>query len=102
MRRGATAAWVAVLALMASAGCSGSSGPAAAPASAAAVRTVPLADRQIARFALTGQPDWLAADARYLYVKEDSGDVVAIDPRDNRIAWRVTTSSTLCQGLGVG
>ena len=63
---------------------------------------MPLSDRQIARFALAGQPDWLGADARYLYVKEDSGDVVAIDPKVNRIAWRVTTSSDLCQGLGVG
>src|SRR4051794_14882856 len=98
MRRGATAAWFVALALLATAACSGSS----SPAPAAAVRTVPLADRQIARFALTGQPDWLAADSRYVYVKEDGGDVVAIDPSNNRIAWRVTAASALCQGLGVG
>ena len=64
--------------------------------------TVALKERQIARFELTGQPDWLASDGHYLYVKEDSGDVNAIDPETNRIAWRVTTASGLCQGLGVG
>ena len=80
--------------------CSGSS-PAAPPA-ASAVKTVPLADRQIARFALTGQPDWLGSDARFLYVKQDSGEIAAIDPGTNRIAWRVSAATDLCQGLGVG
>ena len=100
MRRGSAAtACVVVLLWLTAGACSGSTGT---TRSAPAVRTVPLSDRQIARFALAGQPDWLGADARYLYVKEDSGDVVAIDPKVNRIAWRVTTSSDLCQGLGVG
>lgn len=51
---------------------------------------------------MTGQPDWLGSDARYLYVHEDSGDVVAIDPRTNRVAWRVSAADALCQGIGVG
>jgi hypothetical protein len=66
------------------------------------VKTVPLNDRQIARFALTGQPDWLGSDDRYVYVKEDSGDVDAINPQTNRITWRVSVGTGLCQGLGVG
>lgn len=63
---------------------------------------IPLAQRQIARFTLAGQPDWLGADDNYLYVKEDSGAVNAIDPKTNRVAWRVVTGYGLCQGLGVG
>src|SRR3954452_15826495 len=98
-------------ALVALPGCSSSSdSTGAVPPSASAsstgrpgpVPTVALKERQIARFHLVGQPDWLAADRHFLYVKEDSGDVVAIDPGTNRIAWRVTTTSDLCQGLGVG
>src|SRR3954447_19207984 len=102
---------LALSALMAVPGCSSSSDPIGrAPLSPSAsstgqtgpVPTVALKERQIARFHLVGQPDWLAADRHFVYVKEDSGDVVAIDPGTNRIAWRVTTTSDLCQGLGVG
>lgn len=100
--------WLAApvaLAVAAVASCSAgsdSSSPRSSATPADAVRTVSLHDREIARFRLTGQPDWLAADTRFLYVKEDGGDVVAIDPRTDHIAWRVTAASDLCQGLGVG
>jgi hypothetical protein len=109
-RRG-PAVVLALLAVMAAPGCSSSSddtgGAASSPTASSTARTSPvptvaLKERQIARFHLAGQPDWLASDGHFLYVKEDSGDVVAIDPATNRIAWRVTTASDLCQGLGVG
>jgi hypothetical protein len=102
---------VLLSASLAVAGCSGSSGGSAgSPAgrgsasstAASAVKTVPLPERQIARFRLTGQPDYLGSDAAYVYVKEDSGEVVAIDPRSNRVAWRLSPATDLCQGLGVG
>src|SRR4051812_9974103 len=111
MRRPWLAVALVLSALMAVPGCSSSSdrtGDAASSPSASStgrtgpVPTVALRDRQIARFRLTGQPDWLASDGRYLYVKEDSGDVIAIDPGSNRIAWSVTAASGLCQGLGEG
>jgi DNA-binding beta-propeller fold protein YncE len=100
-----------VVLMLLAAGCSGGSSPsppanspsASVSPSAATVREVPLRDRQIKRFAMTGQPDWMAADDRYLYVREDSGEIVAVDPRTNRIAWRVSVpSEDLCQGLGLG
>lgn len=74
-----------------------------ATTSAAPVEAVPLADRLVKRFAMTGQPDWMAADDRYLYVRQDSGEIVAVDPRTNKVAWRVQVpSENLCQGLGLG
>lgn len=98
-----------VVALLAAACSSGSATPssgapsASASTSDAAVKEVPLADRLIKRFAMTGQPDWMAADDRYLYVREDSGDIVAVNPRTNKLAWRVgVPSDDLCQGLGLG
>ena len=95
---------MAVVSAVVLAGCStaGSGGTASSPSQAQAARTVPLADREIARFRLAGQPDWLAADDRLLYVKEDSGEIAAINPTTNHIVWRVTAATDLCQGLGVG
>jgi hypothetical protein len=64
---------------------------------------VPLSARLVKRFTLSGQPDWMAADKRYLFVREDSGEVVAVNPRSNKVAWRVSVpSENLCQGLGLG
>ena len=65
-------------------------------------QTSALADREITRFALSGEPDWLAADDHHLYVKQDSGTVTAIDPTTNAIAWEVDVASDLCQGIGAG
>jgi hypothetical protein len=93
---------IALLASCSSASTGHRSDPPSSSSSLLAVRTVPLHDRVIARFRLTGQPDWLSADRRFLYVKEDSGEVVAINPNTNQVAWRVTASTDLCQGLGVG
>jgi len=98
-----------VVALLGGACSSGSGSPSPTRASsrsatsAAPVVEVPLADRLVKRFAMTGQPDWMAADDRYLYVRQDSGEIVAIDPRTNKFAWRVEVpSENLCQGLGLG
>lgn len=80
-----------------------SSSPSSPPTSAAAVREVPLSDRLVKRFTMTGQPDWMAVDHRYLFVREDSGEIVAVDPRSNKFAWKVRVpSDNLCQGLGLG
>ena len=115
MWRPGPAVALALLAVLAVPSCSssdGTGGAASAPSASSTaptgpvptgpVPTVALKERQIARFHLAGQPDWLASDGRFLYVREDSGDVVAINPATNRIAWRVRTASDLCQGLGVG
>lgn len=96
------------VALLAGGCTSGSGSPSAKPStsvssSGAPVREVPLAQRLVKRFAMTGQPDWMAADDRYLYVREDSGEIVAVDPRSNKFAWKVRVpSDNLCQGLGLG
>ncbi|MDQ1695895.1 MAG: hypothetical protein QOJ03_1248 [Frankiaceae bacterium] len=108
---GAVVSTVTAVALLAA--CSAGSGGAGSPPGStsatsssvapASVPTVPLRDRLIKRFALTGQPDWLGHDSRYLYVRQDSGEIAAIDPRTNRIAWRVRVAGEdTCQGLGVG
>lgn len=90
--RGVVAGVVAALCVS----CSGStSKPATAP-------TVPLTHVQLARFSLTGQPDWLATDGKTLYVREDSGAVNAIDPQTNRVLWRLQVEDGLCQGLTYG
>ena len=98
-----------VVALLAVACSSGSATPssgrpsASTSTSSAPVKEVPLADRLIKRFAMTGQPDWMAADHRYLYVRQDSGEIVAVDPRTNKVAWKLRVpSDNLCQGLGLG
>jgi outer membrane protein assembly factor BamB len=84
------------------AGCSSGSAPAPRSLSSA-VPVVSVTARQLARFSLTGQPDWMGYDAHYLYVRQDSGTISAIDPQLNKVAWEVTVpSSALCQGLGVG
>ena len=101
MRRWSAAVAVVVLASC-STGHAGRHPTARSSSPAVAAQTVLLKDREIARFRLTGQPDWLAADRRFVYVKEDGGEVVAIDPVSNRPAWRVTATTDLCQGLGIG
>ena len=68
----------------------------------ATIRSTPLSSREVSRFTLSGEPDWLAADDRYVYVKQDSGTVTAIDPGTNGVAWEVTVPTELCQGIGVG
>lgn len=71
-----------------------SSGPGSAPGVVGAVQPLPLD--------LTGGPDWLAADDRYLYVRLDRGAVVRIDPDSDQLAGSVDVGGELCQGLGVG
>ena len=64
---------------------------------------MPLSDRLVARFSMTGQPDWMVADDRYLYVRQDSGRISAVDPRRNKVAWELDVrSDELCQGIGIG
>ena len=72
------------------------SSPAPAPSSVA------MAERQRAKIAVSGNPDWLAADDTSLYVKTDSGTVAVVDPASNRIVRSFHTGAAgLCQGLGV-
>ena len=63
-----------------------------------------LADVQEASTQLAS-PDWLTFDGSYLWVKQDDGMVVRIDPRTNRPKGKVradTKSEHLCQGIGSG
>ena len=100
---------VAALAgLVALGGCSGddaSTTPRADDSPSASVSlpaAQPVDDRVQATIPITGGPDWLATDGRYVYVKRDNGVVSAVDPATNREAWSVSTGSALCQGVGAG
>lgn len=64
--------------------------------------SVAMAERQRAKIAVSGNPDWLAADDTSLYVKTDSGTVAVVDPASNRVVRSFHTGAAgLCQGLGV-
>jgi len=65
--------------------------------------SVAMAQRQRAKIAVSGNPDWLAADDTSLYVKTDSGTVAVVDPASNRVVRSFPTGAAggLCQGLGV-
>jgi streptogramin lyase len=69
-----------------------------------AAETIALADVQEASIQLAS-PDWLTFDGGYLWVKQDDGMVVRIDPRTARPSGKLradTKSEHLCQGLGSG
>ncbi len=78
--------------------------PPAAPTEPAPLQ-VPLDDRIEVRLERIGAPDWLAAGFGSVWVKEDSGTVVRIDPATNAVVAEIATgddTAPLCQGLGVG
>jgi streptogramin lyase len=70
----------------------------------AAEATMSLADVQEASTRLVS-PDWLTFHEGFLWVKQDDGTVVRIDPRTSRPNGKVradTKSEHLCQGIGAG
>jgi streptogramin lyase len=69
-----------------------------------AEETMALADVQEASMRLPS-PDWVTFHGGYLWVKQDDGMVVRIDPRTNKPNGKVradTKSEHLCQGIGSG
>ena len=88
-------------------GCGGDFGesppsPEPAPAPAASVPAVrPVEDVLVAKLTLNGDPDWLAADERGLWVFRQSGEVTLVDPATNDVAGMVDVGEThLCAGIG--
>jgi hypothetical protein len=51
------------------------------------------------RFAIL-DPDWLAADDQFVYVKLDSGKVLRLDPATGETLGTTVIGGELCQGLG--
>ena len=62
---------------------------------------VPLRERERKRIELSS-PDWLAAAAGALWVKNDGGEVVRINPKVGEVVARIPppTGSGFCQGFG--
>jgi hypothetical protein len=52
------------------------------------------------RFRLPGGPDWLAADARQVYVRRDDGHVDMLSPATGAINLTVDVGGDFCQGIG--
>jgi DNA-binding beta-propeller fold protein YncE len=64
------------------------------------VEATPIDARVTKRLVMAGGPDWLAASAGSLWVKQDDGTVVRIDPRDSTEIASIAVAEELCQGIG--
>ena len=76
--------------------------PEPAPAPAAFVPSVrQVDDVLVAKLTLNGDPDWLTADERGLWVFRQSGEITLIDTATNDVAGTVDVGDTeLCSGIG--
>jgi streptogramin lyase len=74
------------------------------PISPAGAQSVNLSDRLVTQLEIPEGPDWLVSAFGSLWVKQDSGGVVRVDPETGKVIARVAAPAQagghVCQGMG--